>query len=185
MHRGVNNVLYDILKGRMMSNSGAEVTTAVGAVARDGAKNKINVTNTGQSSGNATLTVSDGVITITVSSAMATTVTFILGDLEIVKGQEYILSGCPTGGGTSGTYMLGLRKAGATTTAYIDTGGGVDFTAANNEQYDARIVVFKNCPAGTYTFYPMLRYSEIKDSTFVPYAPTNRELYEMILEMKE
>ena len=32
--------------------------------------------------------------------------------------------------------------------------------------------------------YPMIRRSEIADNTFVPYAPTNRELYEMILALQ-
>jgi hypothetical protein len=34
------------------------------------------------------------------------------------------------------------------------------------------------------TIKPMLRYASITDSTFVPYAPTNRELYEMILALQ-
>ena len=33
-------------------------------------------------------------------------------------------------------------------------------------------------------FKPMLRHAEIVDTTFVPYAPTNRELYEMILALQ-
>lgn len=33
-------------------------------------------------------------------------------------------------------------------------------------------------------FKPMLRRAEITDDTFVPYAPTNRELYEMILALQ-
>ena len=32
--------------------------------------------------------------------------------------------------------------------------------------------------------YPMIRRAEITDSTYVPYAPTNRELYEMILALQ-
>lgn len=34
-------------------------------------------------------------------------------------------------------------------------------------------------------WYPMIRRAEIKDDTFVPYAPTNRELYEMILALQQ
>jgi hypothetical protein len=32
--------------------------------------------------------------------------------------------------------------------------------------------------------YPMIRRAEITDGTFQPYAPTNRELYEMILALQ-
>ncbi len=34
------------------------------------------------------------------------------------------------------------------------------------------------------TMYPMIRDASIEDSTYVPYAPTNRELYEMILALQ-
>jgi hypothetical protein len=32
-------------------------------------------------------------------------------------------------------------------------------------------------------WYPMIRRAEITDETFEPYAPSNRELYEMILQL--
>ena len=39
-------------------------------------------------------------------------------------------------------------------------------------------------PSGGITVYPMVRRAEITDSTYAPYAPTNRELYEMILALQ-
>ena len=39
-------------------------------------------------------------------------------------------------------------------------------------------------PSGGITVYPMIRRAEITDSTYAPYAPTNRELYEMILALQ-
>ena len=39
-------------------------------------------------------------------------------------------------------------------------------------------------PAGGITVYPMIRRAEITDNTYEPYAPTNRELYEMILALQ-
>lgn len=35
------------------------------------------------------------------------------------------------------------------------------------------------------TYYPMIRSEKISDSTFQPYSPTNRELYEMILTLQQ
>lgn len=39
-------------------------------------------------------------------------------------------------------------------------------------------------PSGGIVIYPMVRNAAIKDSTYTPYAPTNRELYEMILALQ-
>lgn len=39
-------------------------------------------------------------------------------------------------------------------------------------------------PSGGITVYPMIRNAAIKDPAFSPYAPTNRELYEMILALQ-
>lgn len=39
-------------------------------------------------------------------------------------------------------------------------------------------------PAEGITVYPMIRNAVIRNSTFEPYAPTNRELYEMILALQ-
>lgn len=39
-------------------------------------------------------------------------------------------------------------------------------------------------PANGITVYPMIRNAVIRNSTFEPYAPTNRELYEMILALQ-
>lgn len=39
-------------------------------------------------------------------------------------------------------------------------------------------------PSGGITVYPMIRRAEITDGTFAQYAPTNRELYEMILALQ-
>ena len=39
-------------------------------------------------------------------------------------------------------------------------------------------------PSGGVVVYPMIRNASIEDNTYVPYAPTNRELYEMILALQ-
>jgi len=39
-------------------------------------------------------------------------------------------------------------------------------------------------PSGGVVVYPMIRPASITDDTYVPYAPTNRELYEMILSLQ-
>jgi hypothetical protein len=95
----------------------------------------------------------------------------------LVEGASYILTGCPVGGSSTG-YRLNVSGVGA------DTGSGLKF-------------VYEGTPINVYirisngytitdsiTFKPMIRRAEIKDDSFVPYAPTNRELYEMILALQ-
>ena len=47
-----------------------------------------------------------------------------------------------------------------------------------------RLATDGNASYDNLTVYPMIRHSEITDSSFQPYAPTNRELYEMILALQ-
>lgn len=161
----------------------ADRETEVGAVADLGAKNLLRNTN---SPGETTIrtvpfTVNDdGSIDVA-----AGTVTGGNADLHInanaesglTVGDTYILSGCPDGGSASG-YRLNISGKGA------DTGSGLEFT------YDGGTIdVYIRISSG-YTiqedihFEPMIRRAEIKSSTFRPYAPTNRELFEMVLAMQ-
>lgn len=95
--------------------------------------------------------------------------------LEI--GASYILTGCPSGGSTSG-YRLNVSGEGA------DTGDGLEFTYTGSTINVYIRISNRHTIASPITFKPMLRRSEIKDDSFVPYAPTNRELYEMILALQ-
>ena len=95
----------------------------------------------------------------------------------LISGESYILSGCPSGGSASG-YRLNISGKGA------DIGEGLSFTYEGG-QIDVYIRISNGYEiANPITFKPMIRRAEITDDTFTPYAPTNRELYEMILALQ-
>lgn len=136
-----------------------------------GAKNKLIITNQ-----NNTLTV-NGITftknadqTITATGTATANADYPLNAAQPLElGQSYILSGCPNGGGVD-NFLL-RQQSGA-----IDYGNGVTFTAESSSgNFYIRI---RNGYAiqGSITFKPMLRYEEITDNTFEPYAKTNREL---------
>lgn len=98
-----------------------------------------------------------------------------------LKAGRYILSGCPAGGSETTYYMWvafwdGTSNIGGTFTF----GEEVEFTVEEAwENYQIMVgCYFRNGYAisGTMTFKPMVRPASVKDSTYVPYAMTNKEL---------
>ncbi len=95
--------------------------------------------------------------------------------------KKYILTGCPAGGSESKYSLSGW---------YTDTwnsfhnsrdfGEGQIVTIDANRPLLFRIVIAKGYTVENLVFKPMLRPIEITDDTYIPYAPTNRELYEQI-----
>lgn len=73
---------------------------------------------------------------------------------------------------------------GNTQTAYTDTGSGSEFEVTAEmltNPYTVRLLVNSGTDCTGKTIYPMIRLADITDGSFQSYAPTNRELYEMIL----
>ena len=67
------------------------------------------------------------------------------------------------------------------------SGGEFEYTSALKTQYPYicwRLAIDANASFSNQIVKPMIWNAEIKDSTFQPYAPTNRELYEMILALQ-
>ena len=93
---------------------------------------------------------------------------------------QHILSGCPTGGSDSTYRMYAARS----TYSRFDYGEGVLLT--DTTLTDVRLVIYitNGYTANNLVFKPMIRQAEITNNTFEPYAPTNRELYEMILALQ-
>lgn len=77
-------------------------------------------------------------------------------------------------GGSSSTYMLGLYNTSSTAVKYQHTNLEESYTG-NVSGFSLRVRVISGY-SGTFTVYPMIRPASITDSTFVPYAKTNREL---------
>lgn len=95
----------------------------------------------------------------------------------VLDNGEYILSGCPTGGSETG-YMMDITRSPGS--SLKDIGDGISFRVGGDYTVNEfRIVISRNITVNNLTFYPMIRNSVIRNSTFEPYAPTNRELYEI------
>lgn len=132
------------------------------------------------SSGVLTLT-DNGDGSFTLSGTASSTISLLLGRVYGHAAEELILSGCPSGGSGTGGYSLMIADEGGSLVGY-DEGDGYSFERPAAEDY---FRVYCRVRAGTYTdvlFKPMVTYQEYYDITpaFVPYSPTNAELYALI-----
>ena len=124
----------------------------------------------------------DGTVTVngTPQGSSPSYVQIMLNGNAVTVGKfcdgHHILSGCPAGGGDN-KYKMYAAKG---TYSRFDYGDGVLLT--ETALTDVRIVIYiaNGYTANNLVFKPMIRRAEITDSTYVPYAPTNRELYETI-----
>ena len=101
-------------------------------------------------------------------------------DQKLLAAGTYHLSGVPNGGSTQ-TYRAAL----ASVTGGADTGNGADFTITQPVAMAYRILVSGNVTFNNMVFKPMIcdkKAFEISDK-FVPYKPSNQDLYEMILAL--
>lgn len=90
---------------------------------------------------------------------------YLINRTNIMPG-DYILSGCPNGGGND-TYLLYEEIS-----AQADLGDGKEMIT--DGWVKVRIVIRANytIPSGGLTFYPMIRDASIEDDTFEPHAET-------------
>lgn len=104
----------------------------------------------------------------------------------VVPSDPVILSGCPAGG-SNNTYRIDILDGNQTgSVVAVDYGNGVLIKSSmfTNGIGLIRIRIANGQNVDGLVFKPMIRRAEITDDTFVPYAPTNRELYEMILALQ-
>lgn len=99
-------------------------------------------------------------------------------DQRELPAGKYHLSGVPSGGSTA-TYRASLSGI----TGGVDTGSGADFTLTEPLYAAYRILITGDCDfTGGMVFKPMICAKAAWDisNKFVPYCPTNAELYAMI-----
>ena len=122
--------------------------------------------------------------TITVSGTATANVALTLQMRPDFGNQlPLILSGCPTGGSFSSGYRLQYANYSDMTDIVVDTGEGavitkqIDYSTYTNARISIEIRngTVLSTPI---TFKPMLRLATDTDSTYAPYAMTNRELTE-------
>ena len=153
---------------------------AVAVVAAQGSKNLLKVTSTTQTINGVTFTVNADQ-TVSLSGTATATATFVIVDnatSNAIPDGSYILTGCPSGGGNN-TYDLRWYLFSSGKSAYDQGSGASVNKTGNTTSSNIAILIRSGVNTDGLVFRPMLRDSEITDSTYVPYAPTNRELYEL------
>lgn len=160
---------------------------AIGAMANAGAKNYLRQDSyKGQSAGDEvtwTWNQSDGTIRAQVGSTALPAARVYQLNVTVPEAGTYTFTSGENSGGTSYPYDCYLHNPETSSTAIRDYGAEqTKQLAAGTYRLDIRI------RAGVSdldtTFKPMLRPAVLTDTEYVPYAPTNRELYEMILAMQ-
>lgn len=159
-----------------------DLENAVALLIDNGAKNMIPIPTNTQTLSGVTYTP-DNAGRITTSNTASANSFYIASNLDLTEGDELMLTGCPSGGSYASGYALYIAKnvSGATTLAF-DEGDGVTFTVPETANYNIRIIVRNGTNMDGKTFSPMLTYPEYMQYTtkFVPYSPSNAELYRII-----
>ena len=133
-----------------------------------GGKNLLNFTAETSTVNGITFTVnSDGTISATgTATANATLISPIQGNVSI--GENYILNGCPSGGG-NGTYEIMIIAKNYNTSYANEYGNGVQFTYDDDHFGRIQLVVRAGNTVNI-VFKPMIRLASVSDATFAPYS---------------
>lgn len=116
---------------------------------------------------------SDGSVSTSGTRDASGVTQFKIGTItDFSVGDSFTLSGCPSGGADDTFNILALSKnSGGTATKYSrDKGSGVTFEVPSNTAYiDVYIEAYYGTSMNDKVFRPMLRRSEVQDSTYEPY----------------
>lgn len=120
---------------------------------------------------------SDGSISCSGTASAAITLYVSRNNTELESG-NYILSGCPSGGGYGTSYAIGAAANNAFVNLGRDEGNGINFTYNKSTQNDISIYLWVKSgqDMNGKVFYPMIRLASDTDPTYQPYAKTNTEL---------
>jgi hypothetical protein len=159
----------------------------IGAVAALGAKNNANfnfggvVPNVNVKPGTIVCTEDNGVFSFSGATDDKNYAAYILKQL-LLRAGTYRISGIS--GGSNTTYWM--RIGTGTTDAWLFNlyDGEREFNLVSDTLITIQFVIYVNQTVSNLIIKPMIRNAAIEDSTYVPYAPTNRELYEMILALQ-
>lgn len=173
----------DTMISRIDATEAEDRAALIGLIDR-GAKNRLKITAASQSydDGNITFTVNtDQTVTVYATNSHAQR-SLILADLgQDFYGKTVVISGCPAGGNFSNGYYLILYKVSGSSTITYDIGNSVTLTIPN-DYCRLAIGVRANAVVNNLVFRPMICTQVDYDISpaYAPYAPTNRELYDMI-----
>ena len=165
-----------------LETAAAEQSAVLARVINTGAKNMLNVfaaPSQTQPINDITWTVnSDGTVTANGTASGNSWFYLTANPANIQYGVETVLSGCPEGGSAT-TWEIQCVKQGESTRS--DYGSGTTQPSDYNYKYVA-LCVRGGQNVTNLTFKPMVCASSVYGIThaFVPYSPTNAELYQML-----
>ena len=131
-------------------------------------KNLLNIGLKTQTINGVTFTINSNK-TITVNGTATADANFYLDtNVEKLAADNYICTGCPSGGNASSGYSMywGLTNS-------FDIGNG--YNCKNTAPSTPRIIVRSGCTVNNLVFKPMIRYADITDGTFEPYVKSVKE----------
>lgn len=124
-----------------------------------------NIANTGTKNG-VTFTVNaDKSVTVNGTNSGTSHVYYSFGSINLIAGQEYVLSGCPSGGASDKYFMYFDGVSGA-----HDVGNGKTYTPTENETRSIGMCVRSGVTVSNLVFYPMIRLSSVTDATYEPFT---------------
>lgn len=159
----------------------------IGVVANAGAKNLADfnfggvVQNVNVKPGTIVCIESNGTFSFSGTSDYKNYAAYVLKQF-LLKAGTYKISGIS--GGSNTTYWMRIGTGTTDTVLFNLYNAEHEFNIASDTLITVQVVIYANQTVSNLIFKPMIRRAEITDDTFVPYAPTNRELYEMILALQ-
>lgn len=116
--------------------------------------------------------VANGTATANAEFSLTYRISGTYGTTRLPHG-EYIITGCPSGGGSS-TYEIGINttKNGSGVTMARDYGNGATFTMDSNALIGSWITIRRGVTVNNLIFKPMVRLASETDDTYEPYKGT-------------
>lgn len=135
-------------------------------------KNLLDVDCSSETVNGVTFTINaDGSVKVVGTSTGVITQFLAVNFPNMVKGERYILSGCPTDG-TDPTFYLRFIDSGSDGLLDIrDRGDGVEFEFMGYARQHNVAIIIREGVTMNHTFYPMIRHASVKDDTFETYCP--------------
>lgn len=165
----------------------SEMQAEIGAVANAGAKNNADfkfggvVQNANIKPGTIECVESNGTFSFSGTSDDKNYAAYILKQF-LLKAGAYKVSGIS--GGSNTTYWMRIGTGTDDTGLFNLYDAEREFNLVSDTLITIQVVIYANQTVSNLVFKPMIRPASITDDTFVPYAPSNRELYEMIFALQ-
>jgi hypothetical protein len=167
-----------------------QITTnknGIAAVANSGAKNNANfnfggvVPNVNVKPGTIVCTEDNGVFSFSGAADDKNYAAYILQQF-LLRAGTYKISGIS--GGSNRTYWMRIGTGTTDAVLFNLYDGEREFNLVSDTLITVQVVIYANQTVSNLIIKPMIRNAAIEDDTYQPYAPTNRELYEMILALQ-